>query len=224
MISVIIPVYNEAAHLPATLAAVKAAPEPHEVIVVDASSNDDTPSLAASCGAQLLSCVRRQRASQMNIGARHSTGDTFLFLHADTLLPPSALMKVNQVLRDPQVVGGAFARRFQSSSIFLRLTCMLAEMRSRCAGWFLGDQAMFVRRKVFEELGGFRDLDLFEDLDFARRLRTRGQVVTLRPPVFSSGRRFERLGPIPTTCADFFLTVDYICGIEPNLLAKRHRI
>ena len=161
-----------------------------------------------------------QRATQMNLGARKALGDVLLFLHADTLLPATALECIESRLRNPGVVGGAFARCYNPASAFLNATCFLGEMRSRISGWFLGDQAMFVRREVFERLGGFRDYDLFEDLDFARRMRREGRVVTLRPPVISSARRFTEDGAIRKTLSDLWLTFRYRSGVHPNQLAR----
>ena len=156
----------------------------------------------------------------MNLGAKKSTGDILLFLHADTALLATAFEKVASALTDPHVIGGAFARRYEPASAFLNATCFLAELRSRMFGWFLGDQAMFVRRDVFERLGGFRDYDIFEDLDFARRMRREGRVVTLRPPVISSARRFQSDGALRKTLADVWVTLRYVCGADPNQLAR----
>jgi rSAM/selenodomain-associated transferase 2 len=220
MISVIIPTYNEISSLSSALEAVKANSGRREVLVIDAASEDGTLEVAAAHGGQFLVCPRRQRAAQMNLGAQHARGETLIFLHADTLLPASAFTKIDEALRNPAVAGGAFARKFQSPSFFLYFTSRLAELRSRCLGWFLGDQAIFVRRRVFERMGGYRDFDLFEDLDFARRLRVQGRVVTLRPQVVSSGRRFDRRGPFRTSLADFSLTVRYLGGADPNTLAR----
>lgn len=221
MISVIIPTYNESLILLPTLEAVKANSGSHEVLVVDAASEDGTSGLVANQGGRFLVCPRRQRAAQMNLGAQYAGGETLIFLHADTLLPTTAFAKIEEALRNPAVAGGAFARKFRSPSFFLSFTCRLAELRSRCSGWFLGDQAIFVRRKVFEKIGGYRDFDLFEDLDFSRRMRVQGRVVTLRPQVLSSGRRFDRLGPVRTTLGDFLLTVRYLGGADPNTLVRR---
>jgi rSAM/selenodomain-associated transferase 2 len=208
MVSVIIPTLNEARELPGTLAALRGH-RPLEVLVIDAGSNDGTTTIAAEAGAQVLVSPRRQRAAQMNLGAERSSGDMLLFLHADTVLPPGGLERIEGALSDQRVVGGAFARRFRTNSLFLRITCLGAEVRNRLIGWHLGDQAMFVRAVVFRELGGFRPWDQFEDLDFSRRLRTRGRVVTLRPPVMTSARRFDHQGAFLTTIRDFLRTVRY---------------
>ncbi len=223
MISVIIPTHDEASHLPATLESIAGNPAAHEVLVVDAGSGDGTGELARTMGARVQLNVRRQRAFQMNAGAMQARGDALLFLHADTRLAPTALNQIESALREPDVVGGGFARRYDSRSLFLRATCLLAEVRSRLSGWFLGDQAIFVRREMFTALGGFRELDLFEDLDFSRRMRREGQVVTLRPPVVSSARRFTLRGPLRTTLSDFKLTLLYALGRDPNALAAQHR-
>ncbi len=225
MTSVVIPTSNEAQHLSATLEAIAAAGVDvcHEVVVVDAGSNDPTPTIASAHGARVVPSARRQRAAQMNLGAEQARGDILLFLHGDTLLPAQALKEIERVMQDRRVVGGAFARRYDSHSRLLRVTCALAGVRARLCGWFLGDQGIFVRAELFRKMGGFQDFDLFEDLDFSRRLRREGRVVTLRPSVTSSARRFQRLGPWRTTWADFALTYCYLRGVAPNYLAAENR-
>ena len=190
MISVIVPVHNEANYLSATLDSLADSEAQSEVIVVDAGNVDSTVEIAGEKATRLLISSRRQRAHQMNLGAWHSRGSFLLFLHADTVLPPEALDHIESALSKERVIGGGFARRYDSCSWFLRTTCLLASLRTRLTGWFLGDQAIFGRRRAFEELGGFRDLDLFEDLDLSRRMARAGQVVTLLPPVITSSRRF----------------------------------
>ena len=110
---------------------------------------------------------------------------------------------------EPDVVGGAFVRHYASPSKFLRATCLLARCRNHLIGWHLGDQAMFVRRSIFFQLGGFREVDQFEDLDFSRRLTSLGRIVTLHPGVTSSSRRFEQ-GAVARTMRDFCLTIGYL--------------
>jgi len=212
MISVIIPAFNEAAELPATLAALCAQEALLEVIVVDAGSADATAMVAHDAGARVISSARRQRAAQMNLGAAAARGDALLFLHADTRLAPGALRAMEAALRQEDVAGGGFARRYDSPSLFLRVTCALAEVRTRLCGWFLGDQAIFVRRNAFTALGGFRAWDVFEDLDFSRRLARTGRTVTLRPPVVSAARRFTPSGAVRTTWRDVALTLRYLAA------------
>ena len=222
MISVIIPVFNEACHLPATLAAIKQNESTHEIIAVDAGSSDGSVAVAVGHGARVVSTPVKQRASQMNHGAQSARGDVFLFLHADTRLAQNALAGIEWIIAKPNVVGGGFARRYDSPSWFLRSTCALARIRTRLSGWFLGDQAIFVRRDVFGRLAGFRDFDLFEDLDFSRRMRHEGRVVSLHPSVVSSARRFALYGPCRTTWTDLMTTWRYLRGADPNQLAAEY--
>ena len=220
LVSVVIPTLDEAATLAPTLHALERAAgvQRFEVIVVDGGSTDGTLEVARAGDCLCLSSTRRQRAAQMNAGAAHAGGVALLFLHADTLLPPGGLAQIVAVLRTrPEVVGGGFSRRYDSPARWLRFTCWLAGWRNRWFGWHLGDQAIFVRRTVFEHLGGFRDLSIFEDVDFSRRLGRTGTVVTLQPPVVSSARRFAGRGPFRTSLADFALTLRYLArGAGPS--------
>jgi len=217
VISVLIPTWNEAAHLSAAVQALRRTAAEHEAIVIDARSSDATAQVAADLGLRLLICETRQRAAQLNLGAARARGEILLFLHADTLLPPQALEKITAALSAPGIGGGAFARQFDSPSRVLRLTCALAAFRNRAIGWHLGDQAMFVRKALFEKLHGFRLADRFEDLDFSRRLGRVSRLVTLRPPVLASARRFEKNGPARQTARDFLLTMRYLMGSSAAL-------
>src|SRR5437016_3746990 len=217
VISVIIPTLNEGKYLEATLQRlVQNAPQ-HEIIVSDGGSTDETIQIAAQHGATIITSALASagRALQMNSGARTATGEILLFLHADTYLRSTSLSQIETALQNPGAVGGGFARRFDSQSPFLRFSCWLATWRCRKLGWFLGDQAIFVRRTVFDQLQGFRDMPVFEDLDFSRRLARAGKVVTISPGIVCSARRFYRRGPLLTTCHDFWLTWRYLNGSMP---------
>ena len=209
-VSVIIPAVNESETLREVIGAVRAQSVAFEIIVVDGSSSDDTIASAVEGGARVISSPCRQRAYQLNLGARHARGEILLFLHADTFLPECAFQQIFESLKNLDVVGGAFARRYQSRSLLLQLTCYLARWRNRLIGWHLGDQAMFVRRSAFFQLGGFLEVDMFEDLHFSRRLKRFGRILTLVPGVISSSRRFARKGPLRTTVRDLALTVGYL--------------
>lgn len=215
-LSVIIPTLNEVRALDATLAALAGNAVPHEVLVVDGGSTDGTCALAEQRRVRVLTSPEAGRGPQMNAGRAAARGEILLFLHADTLPAPTALAAILHAMAKNGVVGGGFARRYASSSRFLRLTCLLAEWRCRSLGWFLGDQGIFVSATAFDALGGFRDLVPFEDLDFSRRLKSRGRLVTLRPPVVSLPRRFVPRGPLRTTLSDLGLTLRFLCGSGAN--------
>ncbi len=217
-ISIVIPVANEAAALPECLRRIER--EESEILVVDGESEDETRNIAEAAHCRVISAPERHRARQMNRGAAQAGGRILLFLHADTWLPAGALDRVRWAIDERGAVGGGFARRYRSPSPILALTSRLAGLRNRLFGWHLGDQALFVRRDVFERLGGFRDIPIFEDLDFSRRLWTLGKTTTLTPPVLSSARRFAVKGPLRTTWDDLLLTRKYLLGADPNDLCQ----
>lgn len=215
MIAVIIPVLNEGAHLAETLERVQSNSVSHDTIVVDGGSDDETVAIASRAGARIITAPAPSRSLQMNLGAAEAKSDVLLFLHADTHIQKGSLAQIENALADKRVVGGGFARKFNSDSSFLRLTCALATLRCSLFGLFLGDQAIFVRGYIFDELHGFKEMNPFEDVDFSRRLARAGKTVTLKPAIVSSARRFQKRGPLLMTCRDMWLTCKYISGWKP---------
>jgi glycosyltransferase involved in cell wall biosynthesis len=137
-VSIVIPCWNEARNLGGTIKAARRAAPGAELIVADGGSTDASVQIGKSLADRLVSCPIRQRAAQMNLGAQTAGGSVFIFLHADTLLAPGAGEALRRALVCERVVGGGFARRFDSDSPLLKLTCALAEVRCRIFGWFLG--------------------------------------------------------------------------------------
>ncbi len=208
-ILVVIPVLNEARALDRLLPELRGQSPALDLVVVDGGSTDASCSVAARWEVPVLERARAGRAAQMNAGARHGAHAILLFLHADTRLPPGAGAMVARAVADG-CAGGAFSRRFEPSGRFLRFTCWLADWRGRLFGWFLGDQAIFACRDSFEQLGGFKDWQAFEDLDFSRRMKRIGKTRLLNPGVVSSSRRFTSRGPVRQTLRDFLLTMRYL--------------
>lgn len=208
----IIPTLNEEENLARVLEALTLGKKGrHEVIVVDGGSADDTKSIAEERGAQVVICSPAGRARQMNLGAEKAKGEILFFLHGDTVVPDETLDLIVEAFDGNEVKGGGFIRKFDSDSSWLDWTCRLADWRSENWGMFLGDQGIFVRRDVFETMGGFEEsLQHCEDLHFSMKLREQGRVVALRPAVVSSARRFERLGPVRTTLRDGWWTVRHL--------------
>jgi rSAM/selenodomain-associated transferase 2 len=160
------------------------------------------------------------RARQLNAGGQAARGDVLLFLHADTRLPPSAKSCIEAALADRLVVGGRFDVQFDSSFLWARLVSTFMNLRSRWTSISTGDQAMFVRRNVFEQLGGFSDIPLMEDIEFSARLKRRGSVIALRERVITSFRRWERHGPVTTICLMWVLRFLYWIGVNPHRLVR----
>ena len=218
-LSIVIPTLNEAEQIAATLAA--AAAPGVETLVVDGGSADATVDLARAAGATVLT-AGRGRARQMNAGAAAADGDALLFLHADTRLPAGFDAAVAAALADPAVVGGRFDVRLEPSTPWLDLVAALINRRSRWSRIGTGDQALFVRRAVFEAMGGFPDLPLMEDLAFSIALKRRGGIACLRQTVATSSRRWLRDGPLRTVLLMWWLRFLFWCGVPAERLKRRY--
>jgi rSAM/selenodomain-associated transferase 2 len=223
-LSIIVPVLNEAGVIADTLDAL--APlraQGHEVIVVDGGSNDGTQKLLSGRADAVLDAPRG-RARQMNAGAADAHGDVLLFLHADTRLPPQADVLVAQALqRGGDCEWGRFDVHIAGRSPMLPLIAALMNLRSRFTGIATGDQAMFVRRALFDRIGGFADIALMEDIELSRRLRAFSPPACLRERVVTSGRRWDANGAWRTVLLMWRLRWRYWRGEPADVLAKAYR-
>jgi len=225
-ISIIVPTYNEAAALPGFLEEleplVEAAPAATELVLVDGGSDDGTVGIARRAGWPIR-VTERGRAVQMNAGARQADGDLLLFLHVDTRLPAGALDRVGRAVAGG-ALGGWFDVRLDSDRPLLRLIGRLITWRSRLTRVASGDQAIFIRREAFEELGGYAPVPLFEDLDLCRRMKRAGPVISIDTPVVTSCRRWERWGVWRTILGMWALRSLYYLGVDPALLARYYGV
>ena len=221
MISVIIPVLNETADLPATLAVLQSVPS-LEVIVVDGGSQDNTIAVAQEFGAQVIA-ANLGRAHQMNAGAIAARGEILLFLHGDTRLPAGFDALVRQTLTQPGVVAGAFELSIDSRLAGLRWVEWGVRWRSRLLQLPYGDQAIFLKASVFQSAGGFPDLPIMEDFEFLRRLQRLGRIAIAPAAVITSGRRWKKLGVWQTTLLNQLVIIAYLLGIAPARIAQWYR-
>ncbi|HEY0859207.1 MAG TPA: TIGR04283 family arsenosugar biosynthesis glycosyltransferase, partial [Albitalea sp.] len=164
----------------------------------------------------------RGRARQMNAGAAQARGEVLLFLHADTALPEGALAAIGEAI-DGGALWGRFDVSIAGASAMFPLIAALMNRRSRWSGIATGDQAMFVRRDTFERVGGFPDQPLMEDIELSLRLRRLARPACLRPPVTTSGRRWERFGVWRTIWLMWRLRLLYWLGTPAERLAKAYR-
>jgi len=219
-ISVIIPTLNEAESIGELLAAVTKLDGITEVIVVDGGSTDDTAELAAAFGARVIHSARG-RGSQMHAGAQSAGGDVLWFIHADTIPEIDTIDQISNALENPRAVAGNFAIRFDGSRFAARFLTWLYP-KLRLLGLIYGDSAIFVRRDVYERVGGFRPFPIFEDLDLIGRLKKEGEVVTLPARVHTSSRRFENRSFALTFLRWIFLQLLYWFGVSPERLGKMY--
>ena len=217
-ISVIVPVLNEEKSIAATLQAL-APLQPYETIVVDGASQDSTRDIVAACGVKLI-IAERGRARQMNRGAHEANGEVLLFLHADTRLPSTAFADIAGALSDPRYVGGRFDVDLDGSHWMLPWVARLISYRSRVSKVGTGDQALFVRRDVFQRLGGFPDIPLMEDIAFCRALKSLGAIACLRSRVLTSARRWEIDGVWRTIFTMWTLKLLYFAGVSASRLKQ----
>jgi GT2 family glycosyltransferase len=162
------------------------------------------------------------RGSQLSYGASVAKGQVLWFLHADTVPPDESARLIENLLRDPRIVGGNFRVRFSGPSLAARFMSWLYP-KLRMVGLFYGDSAIFVRRDSYERAGGFNAYPIFEDLDLIRRLRREGKMVQLRAEVITSSRRFEGKSFALIFARWAGLQVLYWIGVNPIRLAALYR-
>lgn len=194
MISIIIPAYNEERALPQTLTHLCRQAGEYEILLVDGGSTDRTVQVAKAYSQVTVLNSAKGRASQMNAGAAQSQGEWLLFLHADTTLPDGALARLNALECDPGVQAGGFLHRFSGEDWRLRVISMLDNVRCRRSRVIYGDQALFVRRPLFERLGGFPLQPMLEDVAFCEKLIRVTTPILLEPPVITDSRKFVEMG------------------------------
>ncbi len=214
-LSVIVPSWNDQASLARLLPDLVRLKQLHEVIVADASPSPAAAGAARATGAIYLPALQPNRGAQMNLAAAHATGDVLIFHHADSILTAPHLAAIAQALQKPEIVGGAFYRKFDARHPRLVWFEQVGRFFTRHGGSFFGDQSVFVRRETFRALGGFAPIPLMEDMEFSRRLRRFGKVAVLDPPLESSTRRHLGRGPWRTSIQNGLFILLYKCGVSP---------
>jgi rSAM/selenodomain-associated transferase 2 len=220
-ISIIIPTLNEAVVI--EQAATRARDtKPLEVIVADGGSTDDTLRRAGEQNCRVIQSAPG-RGIQLNAGCAAARGDVLLMLHADNWLEPDALQQIISALQDTRVLAGAFHQRIESPRQVFRLIERGNALRAARCGRPYGDQGIFMRREVFEQLGGFPPVPLMEDVLLMRRFRRLGRPVLLPGPIHVSPRRWEQHGVLRQTLCNWLLLGGLRLGVAPERLASFYR-
>lgn len=220
MISVVIPTLNESRHLPVLLSCLASCPAGYELIVSDGGSSDETVQIAKGSGATVIAS-KTGRGTQLAAGAAAAHGEVLLFLHADSKLPSDALVRLDQLLRQqPHIAGGNFRVQFDEASLFCGVVEALCATLRRL-GLYYGDSGIFVRREVYNAIGGFKDLEIMEDVDFVRRLERYGKTCCITEVALrTSVRRFKRRSPLSLLVLWVHMHVSYALGVPDSQLAK----
>jgi len=220
-ISIIIPVLNEERNLSMTLSMLQSFRQAgHEIVVVDGGSSDHSLEIAHEM-ADTVIVSNTGRALQMNNGAAVAGGDVFLFLHADTVLPQNAERQIASFCTGEY--WGRFDVRLSSDRMIFRLIERLISWRSRLTSIATGDQAIFIERKLFKDVGGFPEISLMEDVALSRLLKNKSRAVCLRDKVITSSRRWEQKGVVSTILLMWRLRLYYYLGVSPEKLSQLYR-
>ncbi|WP_027721544.1 TIGR04283 family arsenosugar biosynthesis glycosyltransferase [Maridesulfovibrio zosterae] len=223
-ISIIIPVFNEQEHIANSISNIKKCCENKcEIIVVDGNINCST--LQEINDSEVIKLhSAKGRASQMNCGAAKASNDSLIFLHADTRLPLNVDKLVHEALSIPTVSAGAFKLSFDSESFVMKFIAYIADMRTRLERVPYGDQAIFVKKDIFLELGGFPQVPLMEDVEFFRKIKKeRREIIILDETVKTSARRYLQRGPLRCAVRNICLRILHICGVSTFKLAKMYQ-
>jgi rSAM/selenodomain-associated transferase 2 len=245
IISIIIPVFNEAAIIQTAIERLKDE-QNIEVIIVDGGSQDRTVELVLAMGAvfvetgrwgdgemgraenknnklKLMIASELGRAYQMNAGAAIAKGDILLFLHVDTQLPANYQSLIYKTLSSSQVISGTFELAIDSQAKSFRLIETMVNLRSRLLSLPYGDQAIFLNKSTFEKIGGYRNLAIMEDFELIQRLKRHGKIVIAPAAVLTSPRRWRQLGVWQTTAINQLIILGYYLGISPTKLRNFYR-
>ena len=220
--SIIIPVLHESKIINGLLDSLHdlVKEKPCEIIVVDGSKTQDTLGVITDNTIKKYSC-EKGRGRQMNLGAAHASGEILIFLHADTRLPSNALRIITEVLQGHQIVGGAFSLQIDSDKLLLRMTALFSTLRSRMTRAPYGDQVIFLRKTIFDAIGGYQEIPIMEDVELMRRIKKQKEkIIILSTSIVTSDRRWKQEGLLYTTLRDTLIIFLYWCGVPAEKLAR----
>jgi len=223
--SIIIPVFHEAERINDLIAHLRplGPDKEREIIVVDGTPEKDTLRVIHDDGIVKISS-EKGRAKQMNAGASFARGEILIFLHADTELPQNALKRINAFTKTKEYAGGAFDLGIKSNKFIYRVIAFLGSLRSRLNRIPYGDQAIFIHRDYFNEIGGYTDIPLMEDVELMRRIKRSGKkILIFYDRAMTSPRRWEEEGVIYCILRNWTLQILFFLGVSPHKLVSFYR-
>lgn len=222
-VSIIIPVLNEEDSIKRLLQQLQLYREQgYEVVVVDGGSEDKTIAISKLLADKVIQS-EPGRAVQMNTGATHARGDILWFLHADTLIPDKTVEKIQYQLNENNKDWGRFNIKLSGKKILFRIIEKMINLRSCITSIATGDQGIFIKRKAFDEVGGYSDIPLMEDIDISKKLRTRSRSVCIKETLITSSRRWEKNGILSTVLLMWRLRFLYWLGVSADKLASQYK-
>lgn len=217
--SIIIPTLNEEEFLPRVLTNLQKLTEEIEIIISDGGSTDNTIKIAENLGAKVCSS-KKGKGMQMNRAAQSSNGEVLIFLHSDTFLPDNAFYFINKFFLSEINAIATFKMKFDSEKLLMKIYSWFTQFDSIFTTF--GDQVIVVRRNFFNELGGFPNLPIFEDVEFFRKARKTKTIYKLPSFATTSARRFEKRGILKTQLLNGFYILSYFMGKNPDNIYSKY--
>jgi rSAM/selenodomain-associated transferase 2 len=224
-ISIIIPVFHEEDYINTTIMNVKKIQSntPFEIIVVDGGKDKNTIRMIKDKDVVLLHS-KQGRGTQLNHGSQHAKGSILLFLHADTILPSNAFDIIIKTVANTSHVGGAFSLSIDSDKRRYKIISGLISYRSKITRVPYGDQAIFIKKEYFDQIGGFRNIPLMEDVELMRRIKkNRGKIQIMKLSVKTSPRRWMKEGIVYCTLRNLMIRFLFYGGVPASKLVKYYK-
>ncbi len=221
MISIIVPVLNEEKNIEKLLSRLNTLQGEKEIIIVDGGSTDNTINIAEKYGMVIESS--KGRAIQMNTGASLAKGDILWFVHSDSVVSDDSLTKIKRTIEEGHIGGGFSLYFYDLKTMFMRYVAWTSNLRAKYLGLIFGDQGLFVRKDVFQHLGGYKKMELMEDWELSRSIHRLGKTKIIDSKIGTSARRFKIGGQLRTFFFMQKIKLLYVLGTPPSRLSQIYR-
>lgn len=221
MVSIIIPVLNEEKNIEKTLTQFNGLKGDKEVIVVDGGSRDKTKEIAERFAKVV--CSEKGRANQMNKGAEKANGDILWFVHSDSVIKENSIEEIHLAIDEGSIGGGFSLEFYDYNTLFMKYISVTSNLRAKYLGLYFGDQGIFVKRSVFENLGGYPKQEIMEDWEFSLGMKKIGKLKLISSPIGTSARRFKMGGQLKTHLLMHKIKFLYLLGTPTNKLVKIYK-